>query len=147
MKSIPKNSLYLLVGLVVLLSSCQLAKDALIEPPKDLSGVWRISKVVRNSSEITPWVDSTGFRLFLNSDNTYTLQNNNIPFIVNTNGTWSADDPLYPFQLSFLAADSTNTKTGNITTPVIKGQRNFDITFSPGCIRNVYVYSFTKIND
>lgn len=137
----------LLVTVLIFSEACQVKKEALIEPPKDLSGIWRISKVVRNSVEITPWIDSAGFRLELRNDNTYILQNNRIPFIVNTNGTWAADDPLYPFQLSFLQTDSTNTKIGNITTPVVKAERNFDITFSPGCFRNTYVYSFTKIND
>ncbi len=136
-----------LLFVTVCFTACQTEKEVFVEPMKDLSGTWRISKVVRNNGDITPWVDSTGFRLVLKSDNSYVLQNNNIPFIVNTNGTWSADDPLYPFNLSFLPADSSTTKVGNITTPIVKGERNFDITFSPGCFRNIYVYSFTKISD
>ena len=141
------TALFLFIAVLLFSEACQIKKEALIEPPKDLSGIWRLSKVVRNSVEITSWVDSTGFRLELRNDNTYILQNNKIPFIVNTNGSWASDDPLYPFQLSFLQTDSTTAKIGNITTPVVKGERNFDITFSPGCFNNSYVYSFTKIND
>lgn len=137
----------ILIFSLIFLASCQVKKDVLIEPTKDLSGVWRISKVIRNSVEITSWVDTSNFRLELKNDKTYSLQNNKIPFIVNANGMWAADDPLYPFQLSFLQADSTTTKIGNITTPIVEGERNFDITFSPGCFRNIYVYSFTKINN
>ncbi|MEP6513727.1 MAG: DUF5004 domain-containing protein [Parafilimonas sp.] len=147
MKSLKKIIVFLSALSVLQIISCKTQKDSLVEPQKDLSGLWRISKVERNAAEITQWVDTTGFRLALQTDGTYTLQSNNIPFIVNTNGTWSADDPLYPFHLSFTATDSTTAKTGDITTPVQKGERNFEITFSPGCVQNTYVYTFTKISD
>ncbi len=147
MKSLKKIIVFISSLGMLLITGCKTEKDSLIEPRKDLSGIWRISKVERNAAEITQWVDTAGFRLALQPDGTYTLQNNNIPFIVNTNGEWSADDPLYPFHLSFTATDSATAKTGNITTPVQKGERNFEITFSPGCVQNTYVYTFTKISD
>ncbi len=147
MRSLQKILLFACLLWLLAAASCKTEKDSLVEPQKDFSGTWRISQVVRNNTDITQWVDSTGFRLVLQSDGNYLLENNNIPFIVNSNGTWAADDPLYPFHLSFKSTDSTETKTGNITTPVTAGERNIQMTFSPGCFSNTYVYTFTKMND
>ena len=128
-------------------SSCKTQKDSLVEPQKDFSGTWRISKVERNSTDITAWADTSSFRLMLASDGSYTLQNNHIPFLVNqVGGTWASDDPLYPFFLSFKGTDSTNAKTGSITTPISGGERSIEMTFSPGCPSNTYVYTFIKTN-
>ncbi len=130
---------------VVLFTSCQTTKEALAEPQKDLNGTYKIVRITRNSVDITQYVDSAGFRLTLATDATYTLQSNNIPFLVNSNGKWSVDDPQYPYNLSFSPTDSTNTFIGLIGTPVAKGQRNLEVTFSPGCPANSYVYTFEKI--
>ncbi len=131
---------------LVFMVACQKQKDVVPEEPvKDLVGKWALLKVVRNSVDITPYIDTTGFRLNLNSDETYTLENNDIPFVINSGGTWSADDPIYPYHISFKGSDSTNTVVANVATPVSKGKRNLDFTFSPGCLTNTYVYSFSKI--
>ena len=126
-------------------SSCQTRKEALVEPVKDLNGTWKIAKVTRNTVDITQYIDSAGFRLTLANDKSYTLQSNNIPFLVNTNGKWSVDDPQYPYNLSFSPTDSSNTFTGGIGTPASKGLRNLEVTFSPGCHTNSYVYTFEKL--
>ena len=125
--------------------SCKTQKDVLVEPQKDLSGLWRISKVTRNAADITEWIDSAGFRLTLNKDNTYTLGNNNIPFLVSTDGTWKPDDPQYPYHLIFVPSNGADSVTGNIGTPVTLGNRSLNITFSPGCYKNVYIYTLEKI--
>jgi len=135
----------LLLLAIVFFASCQTTKEALTEPQKDLNGTYKILKITRNTVDITQYVDSTGFRLTLASDNTYTLQSNNIPFIVNSNGTFSVDDPQYAYHLSFTPTDSTKTFVGSIGTPVSKGERNLEVTFSPGCNANSYVYTFEKI--
>ncbi len=144
MKLIFKYSTLLTIGMLIFVS-CKSTKDVIAEPVKDLNGRWRIVMVTRNTVDITQYVDSAGFRLTLGDDNTYTLENNNIPFLVNSNGSWSADDPQYPYNLSFTPNDSTTTFTGKIGTPVIKGVRNLEVTFSPGCAANSYVYMFEKI--
>ncbi len=135
----------LLCGVAVFASSCTATKDVLVEPQKDLNGTWKIVQVTRNTIDITEYVDSEGFRLILSNDNSYELQNNNIPFVVNSNGSWMVDDPQYPYNLSFNPTDSTNTFTGRIGTPVAKGLRNLEVTFSPGCRANTYVYTFEKL--
>lgn len=144
MKAVIRYVSLLLCGVVVF-SACQTTRESFTEPVKDLNGTYKITGVVRNSVDITQYVDSAGFRLMLMSDNTYTLQGNNIPFVVNSNGKWSADDPQYPYNLSFSPTDSTSSFTGRIGTPVSKGQRGLQVTFSPGCRNNSYVYMFEKI--
>jgi len=139
------NYLSLLLCGIVFFASCQTTKEALTEPQKDLNGTYKIIKITRNTVDITQYVDSSGFRLTLATDNTYTLQSNNIPFIVNSNGNFSIDDPQYPYNLSFTPTDSTKTFVGSIGTPVSKGVRNLEVTFSPGCHANSYVYTFEKL--
>lgn len=129
----------------VLFAACRTEKESFVEPQKDLSGTWRITKVTRNATDITEWIDSTGFRLVLNNDNSYALGTNNIPFVVNTTGTWAADDPQYPYHLLFFPGAGTDSVSGSIGTPVIKGNRSLNITFSPGCNKNTYIYTLEKM--
>jgi Domain of unknown function (DUF5004) len=125
--------------------SCEKVRERIEEPVKKFTGAWKITKVVRNESDITEWVDPAQFRLTLNEDNTYTISNNNIPFVANTNGTWSIADPAYPFQISFKAKDSANAVSADMLAPVEKGKRNIVITFSPGCRSNKYVYTLESL--
>jgi hypothetical protein len=141
------RKIFLPVLLIVLGASCSTKKEVFAEPVKDLNALWRIQNVSRNTVDITQYIDSAGFRLTLLDDNTYTLQGNNIPFVVNSpSGTWSSDDPQYPYNLTFKPADSTSSFKGSVATPVSKGQRTLSITFSPGCHSNTYVYTFEKAN-
>ena len=131
---------------VIVTTGCKTHKDIFAEPVKELNAQWRLQTVLRNGTDITEYVDSAGFRLTLSTDSTYTLLGNNIPFLVNGSGRWSADDPQFPYHLTFTPADSTHGFAGNVATPVSKGNRRLDITFSPGCRQNTYVYSFEKMN-
>ena len=130
---------------LIIFSACKTNKDSLVEPMKDFTGAWTIEKVVRNETDITRWLDVSQFKLTLNSDNSYTLENSNIPFVANTNGTWSVDDPDYPFHISFQPTDSTNAATANLLSPIEKGKRNIVVTFSPGCNANKYVYTLQRL--
>jgi hypothetical protein len=127
--------------------SCTKKMEVFNEPVKDLKAVWRIQNITRNSVDITQFIDSAGFRLSLSDDSSYTLQGNNIPFLVNSpGGKWSADDPKYPYNITFSPADSAKSFKGSIATPVSKGERVLSITFSPGCESNTYIYTFEKVN-
>lgn len=138
--------IFIPIVVIVTISSCLPKKEVLVEPVKDLNALWRIQTVTRNSADITQYIDSAGFRLTLSSDGTYTLQGNNIPFLVNSpSGKWVSDDPQYPYSLTFMPADSTSSFTGSIATPVAQGERTLSITFSPGCHANTYVYTFEKV--
>jgi hypothetical protein len=110
-----------------------------IESPKDITGVWRIIKASRNGSDITEAFDFTSFRLIFNSDRTYTVENR-LPFPVKTAGTWSLDDPQYPFNLIFRENGSGQELISGLTYPVVNGKRQMNISFSPGCHSNIYTY-------
>ena len=113
------------------------------EPVKDISGNWQISKATRNGTDLTTRFDFSHFRIHF-SDSSYTIDSL-VPFIVSHNGRWSFDDPNYPFTLSFRATDSS-AKTSPLLFPVVGGQRNIIITFSPGCSANSYQYTLQKAN-
>lgn len=139
-------SFLLLLGLALAGSSCQRDGGALAEPIKDIAGTWKLSKVLRNSGDITEWLDIANFRIRLQEDNAYTIEGNNIPFVVDANGQWSVDDPAYPYNLSFTPSGTGETITAEIGTTVIKGQRALNVNFSPGCHSNRYMYVFEKEN-
>jgi len=137
----------LLLGLVLAGTSCQRTGPVLVEPIKDLPGTWKLSKVLRNSGDITEWLDISSFRLRLQENNAYTIEGNNIPFVVDDNGEWTVDDPAYPYNLSFTPSGAGGaTVTAAIGTTVISGKRALNVNFSPGCHSNQYVYVFEKEN-
>lgn len=133
--------------LIGFLGSCVKKQEVPIEPVKELAATWRIQNVTRNTIDITQFIDSAGFRLVLSSDNTFKLEGNNIPFVVNSaSGKWLSDDPQYPYGITFTPTDSTTSFQASLATPVSKGERTLKITFSPGCHSNTYVYTFEKAN-
>ena len=109
------------------------------EAAKDLSGVWRLKTVTRNNVDITSQIDFSQFRLRLNADCTYTIDNY-LPFIVFENGTWGIDNPQYPFLLSFKEASASASLDVELSYPVVDGKRALSITHSPGCYSNSYTY-------
>lgn len=149
MKNILKTTLAMfLTG--VLATSCDSYKDtdtpdSFVEPDKNLSGVWQLSKVKRNNIDITSSMDFSQFRLYLNSDYRYELENR-LPFPVETDGTWDVDDITHPFQLTFCEDDAAIGVDVAIQCPIVKGQRQLAITHSPGCESNKYEYIFVKAN-
>ena len=91
--------------LAVAVSSCDTFKDEITpesysEVAKNINANWQLSAVSRNGVDITDMMDFTRFHIVLNEDNTYKIENY-LPFIVKGNGSWSVDDPIYPFHLFF----------------------------------------------
>jgi len=113
------------------------------EPLKDINGSWQIIKATRNGTDLTTRFQFSQFRIHF-TDSTYTIDSL-VPFIVGKSGRWAFDDPHYPFSLSFTATDSA-TKSSPLLYPVVEGQRNIIITFSPGCTTNAYQYTLQKVN-
>ncbi|WP_418306587.1 DUF5004 domain-containing protein, partial [Phocaeicola sp.] len=91
--------------LAIAVSSCNTFKDEITpenysEVAKNINANWQLSAVSRNGVDITDMMDFTRFHIVLNEDNTYKIENY-LPFIVKGNGSWSVDDPIYPFHLFF----------------------------------------------
>lgn len=115
------------------------------EAAKNLSGVWKLKTVTRNSIDITSFMDFSKFTLNLNTDGTYTIDNY-LPFIVRENGTWAIDDPSYPFLLSFKEQSANAALDVELSYPVVNGSRALAITLSPGCFTNTYTYTLERVS-
>lgn len=133
---------------VMIGSSCKTEKTQIVtETVKDISGSWKIVKVVRDGTDITMYngLDFSQFRVNF-SNNTYALVNK-LPFIVSQDGTYTLNDPQVPTQITFTPAGSAAVTT-TFDYPITVGVRTINLTFTanPGCNNNSYVYSLQKAN-
>lgn len=149
MKSKLKNAAYILL-IFTFFSSCNAFRDSELgvyqEAPKDINGVWQLKTVSRNLTDITHTMDFSRFRLNLNEDGSYTIDNY-LPFAVKKNGQWRVDDPQYPFHLIFHEEGSGEDVSINLLYPISQGKRFISVTVSPGCSGNLYTYVFEKIDN
>jgi len=132
----------ILVSLAVVLYSCK--KEATRnygEPVKEIDGTWKITRALRNGTDMTTRFDFSRFRISF-ADSSYTLSNP-VPFLVSGNGNWSFDDPNYPFTMFFRVAGEPGVSS-TVQYPVVKGVRNIILSFSPGCVSNTYQYTLEK---
>lgn len=138
------SSLSMLFLALFFWGSCKMEQIAPAqESTKDISGNWQVIKATRNGTDITSLIDFSQFRLSFNNGS-YTLVNR-LPFLVSQNGSYTLDDPKYPFQITFTAAGGKPVSTA-FTYPIVNGVRQLTINFSPGCPQNAYVYVFQKAN-
>lgn len=114
------------------------------EPVKDITGSWEIVKLTRNGEDLTSRIDLSKFRLVFNKDSTYSFEGK-FPFVVSQPGTYSLDNPQYPFYISFTTKDKTIRDTLNFVYPIVNGQRQISLNISPGCSSNTYNYVFEKV--
>jgi len=136
--------LLLLLLLPLMLLSCH--REMVVNPiesTKLLNGTWKITKALRNGTDLTSRFDFSGFKIVF-QDSTYTLDSL-VPFPVSENGAFHLDDPKYPFKL-FLKAGTSEYKELNMEYPISGGVRNIIISFSPGCSSNTYQYTLQKVN-
>ncbi|MBB4034337.1 hypothetical protein GGR21_000222 [Dysgonomonas hofstadii] len=136
--------------LVCVSSSCDDFKDQSPtiqgESIKDISGSWKIVKASRNSVDITSSFDFSKFRLNINQDNTYSIDDY-LPFLVRDNGTWNTDDAHFPFKLSFQEANAPEPIVSILNYPVSEGKRVIKLTFTPGCHSNSYTYELERVSN
>ncbi|GEP88745.1 Lipocalin-like domain [Chitinophaga terrae (ex Kim and Jung 2007)] len=135
---------YLVSVCLLLLAACRATEIAIPEPVKNIEGTWRITKATRNGTDLTNVVDFSKFRLHF-QNNTYTIDNL-LPFIVSGKGTWSLDDPQYPFKITFHQEGVDSSVVTKFDYPITDGQRIINLVFSPGCINNTYQYTLEKIS-
>lgn len=132
-------------------SACNTFKDEMtsgpfVEVAKEMDGTWQLNSVTRNGTDISDDMEFDQFRLILNSDSTYVIENY-LPFIVKENGVWQVDNVMFPFFLTFQEDGATESVQTEITYPIVEGKRHITLTISPGCSSNSYVYSFEKIEN
>ncbi|GHE35715.1 DUF5004 domain-containing protein [Sphingobacterium griseoflavum] len=126
--------------LICLFFSCKSQEEFIPETPKEITGVWRISKAVRNGADITEKFNFNDFRVDFKSDGTYQLSQP-IPFIVSTNGTYTLDDPQYPFEIKFDETSTGYSVSSLFEYPIVQGKRQLSLTFHTGCNTNSYTYT------
>lgn len=141
-----KNIFGLLIAFISILLSCKKTERLPTEPLKNPEGSWKITKAVRNGTDLTPWVNFSRFRITFQKDGAYSIESN-VLFVVNGNGTWSFNDPHHPFALFFHADGSDAAVISQLAYPVVKGRRNIQLTFSPGCTANTYEYTLEQITE
>ena len=134
---------------LTMISSCdtfedEMTPDSYSETIKHVDGNWRLFTVSRNGIDITKYMDFSRFHIVLNKDNTYEIKNY-LPFIVKGNGTWSVDDPQFPFHLIFREDGADETVETEIGFLTVDGERQLTIKLSPGCHNNTYVYTFKQV--
>lgn len=134
---------------LTMISSCdtfedEMTPDSYSETIKHVDGNWRLFTVSRNGIDITKYMDFSRFHIVLNKDNTYEIKNY-LPFIVKGNGTWSVDDPQFPFHLIFREDGADETVETEIGFLTVDGGRQLTIKLSPGCHTNTYVYTFKQV--
>ena len=134
---------------LTMISSCdtfedEMTPDSYSETIKHVDGNWRLFTVSRKGIDITKYMDSSRFHIVLNKDNTYEIKNY-LPFIVKGNGTWSVDDPQFPFHLIFREDGADETVETEIGFLTVDGERQLTIKLSPGCHTNTYVYTFKQV--
>jgi len=141
---------HLLLLLLLGLASCKTENiKPVAESTKDLTGTWKIVKATRNGTDLLPLVDSnyinfSKFSIVFKSGS-YTVANP-LPFIVTQNGTYSLDNPQFPFTITFNQTGSTTPVSTAFTYPIVDGVRVLTLVFSPGCAQNIYSYSLEKVN-
>ena len=145
MKNIPvRKYLYGFLCLTFLfLSSCKKDLTDFVESNKDISGTWKIVKLTRSGEDMSTRMDLSKFRIILNKDNTYTLQDQ-FPFFLTKPGTYHFDDPQYPFFLKFQPQGATDENKINFEYPIANGKRQVKLTITLGCTQVKYEYYFEK---
>lgn len=124
------------------------------EPVKDISGVWKIDKIVQNGKDITEWMDPGEFQLIFESDTalghtgsgSYKIVEG-LPFVVSTDGVWKFDSPVYPVYISFSPGGDAEPVQVGFLYPVVGGRRQISLIFNPGCPSNTYEYLLKKVNE
>lgn len=133
-------------AILVIISGCtEQHSTSLAEVPKDIEGSWEIVEASRNGEDITDKMDFSRFKLQFSDDQTYSIENP-LPFVVRQNGSWSLDDPQYPFKITFDPENSEPLVT-DFNYPTVEGTRRIILTFSPGCSGNSYEYGLERTTE
>lgn len=146
------GSIFSLALIILMAAGCRVDIPVVPEPVKDINGDWKIVQVIRNRVDITQKVKLDDFRLEFQSDpsgqnggtGTYKITRG-APFVVNGDGSWKLNDPVYPFVLSFSpASDPAENVDLNFSFLIIKGAYQIKLVLKPGCQSNTYEYYLGK---
>jgi len=147
MKTVRKRTFLFLMALISVTAGCEKDDVPYLEgTQKNIAGSWKISQALMNGDDLTPWGDFSEFRLKILENNTYVLENP-IPFMVDKNGTWAFDDPVFPSEISLTPDGSSSPVTSKFVFPIVEGKRMINVTFNTGCSGNKYEYTFERVTE
>ncbi len=136
----------------VLWSSCEdqeinIPDGALQEHTVDITGVWKVKKVLLNNVDISQIFDFDQISLTLKMNQMPTdfeIETGTAPFPVQNGGRWEYNDPAYPTSMVFIS--DGGEESVQFATPPISGESFFTVSFSLGCADNLYTYFFEKVS-
>lgn len=130
-------------------TSCEdeMANVVTDEPVKEITGSWKVTKLTRNSEDLSQRLDLSDFHIEFKEDGTYNVSEQ-MPFVLEGgSGAYMLNDPQYPFSV-LMTADGTDDEVAvDFQYPVVKGKRQLNLTFSLGCTSTTYQYSFERENE
>ena len=124
----------------------QIPEGALQEQTVDLAGEWQVVRAQANQIDITDKFDFSQIRLTLQMNGgptDYQVDAGAAPFPVLENGSWVYDDLSYPTSVELSAANQSQVL--DFAAPPISGDVSFSLSFSLGCLDNIYTYHFQKL--
>lgn len=146
-----KTCLQFIAFCLMLMTACDDTNvpDGAFEPhSKKLEGSYQIVSATRNGADITDRFDFSTFRLTFQTSSegtgSYTIENE-APFVIEKNGTWTFDDPSYPVAIAFTQTGGTSLRVAEIVTPIIYDKPQLIFKFSPGCSGNTYQYTLNYV--
>lgn len=137
----------LMMFILIAQFSCkdEISKIVFDETNKDITGNWKMIQLTRNGEEIGQRMDLNGFLISFKNDGTYNLSEE-LPFVLNEEGSYTLSDPQYPFSILLKPKGQTNTVPVKFQFPIVKGERQLSLSFSLGCSTNTYQYQFERQN-
>src|SRR5690606_9046504 len=115
------------------------------EPVKDITGSWKVVQLMRNGEDLSQRLNLTDFRVDFKADGNYILANE-LPFVLVGSGTYTLNDPQYPFSVLLTADGELEQIAVKLQYPVVRGKRQLSLSFSLGCAGNTYQYNFEREN-
>jgi len=124
----------------------QIPDGALQEQTVDLEGQWQVVRAYINQVDVTDRFDFSQVRLSLQmigGPTDFQIEPGTAPFPVLENGTWSYNDLTYPTSVQLTVTDESRVL--DFAAPPISGDISFSLSFSLGCVDNIYTYDFQRI--
>ena len=149
MKTLNKYISCMAILVAMAAASCKVERiKPVAEQVKDISGSWKVVKVLRNGTNITSFtgMDLSKFRINFQPNKTYTLVDK-LPFIVYANGSFTLDD-IYPMGIVFTpTGPGAAPVESTLIYPIVNGVRRIQIDFTanPGCTNNSYTYMLEEV--
>ena len=138
----------------LLIFSCEdeayINPDGFTEKTIDISGSWKLDKILQNGNDITDFVNVQDFELNFSYDISnkpwfFDITKSGVPFATElSSGSWEFDDITYPTEINFTDHVRVNVVAKIADLPLVPQRNVLVVEFQSDCSDNVYVYTLTK---